>query len=131
MTNRTSDNEIELTVASLTPQQCEQDRWLTMARYSTDLAAAKNADERVACVERILTKFRDVPSLQPGQQDSAVHAGFAAKTFLEALIKAEAKEQAASMETGSVASVTTENVFNEWIDEWLPPSRSAGRARRQ
>ncbi len=130
MTNRTNDND-DLTRASLTPQQCEQDRWLTMARYSTVLAAAKNADERVACVETILTKFRDVPSLKPGQEESAVHAGFAAKTFLEALIKAETKEQAASMETASVASATTENVFNEWIDEWLPSSRSAARARRQ
>lgn len=112
MTNEMSDNDIQFRGVSLTPEEREQDRWLTMARCSMILATAKSADERMACIETIFDKFRDVPNQQPNLQDTAAYARYAAKTFLESLVKLEGKQPA--------ASATTENVFNEWIDEWLP-----------
>lgn len=121
MTNNMRDNEIKFPGEYLTPEQREQDRWLTMASYSNVMTSAKSADERMACVKAILDKFRDVPSRQPSQQDPAAYARFAAKALLEALIKPEGKHETA---TENQFSVTTENVFNEWIDEWLPPSRA-------
>jgi hypothetical protein len=121
MTNQMSDNEIKFRGEYLRPEQCEQDRWLTMARCSMILTTAKSADERMACMETIFDKFRDVPNQQPNLQDTAAYARFAAKTLLEALIKSEGKQEAASVATGNVFSAATENVFNEWIDEWLPP----------
>ena len=116
MTNQMGDNEIEFPGEHLTPEQHEQDRWRTMACCSIIMTTAKSPDERMACVETILDKFRDVPNQQPSQQDTAAYARFAVKTLLEALIKPEGKQEA--------ASVATENVFNEWIDEWLPPPRA-------
>ena len=113
MTNQMGDNEIEFPGEHLTPEQHEQDRWRTMACCSIIMTTAKSPDERMACVETILDKFRDVPNQQPSQQDTAAYARFAVKTLLEALIKPEGKQEA--------GSVATENVFNEWIDEWLPP----------
>jgi hypothetical protein len=120
MTNQMSDNEIEFPREYLTPEQREQDRWLTMACCSIIMTTAKSADERTACVETIFDKFRDVPNQQPTPQDTAAYARFAAKRFLEALIKPEGRQASASAATGNVFSVATENVFNEWIDEWLP-----------
>jgi hypothetical protein len=113
MTNQMADNEIEFPGEHLTPEQHERDRWQTMACCSIIMTTAKSPDERMACVETILDKFRDVPNQQPSQQDKAAYARFAVKTLLEALIKPEGEQEA--------ASVATENVFNEWIDEWLPP----------
>ena len=129
MTNQMGDNEIEFPGEYLTPEQREQDRWLTMACCSIIMTTAKSADERMACMETIFDKFRDVPNQQPNLQDTAAYARFAARTLLEALIKPEGKQEAASGATGNVfsgatgnvSSVATENVFNEWIDEWLPP----------
>jgi hypothetical protein len=112
MTNEMSDNDIQFRGVSLTPEEREQDRWLTMARCSMILATAKSSDERMACIETIFDKFRDVPNQQPNLQDTAAYARYAAKMFLESLVKLEGKQPA--------ASATTENVFNEWIDEWLP-----------
>jgi hypothetical protein len=124
MTNQMGDNEIELTGEHRTPEQREHDRWLTMARCSIIMTTAKSADERMACVKTVLDKFRDVPNQQPSQQDTAAFARFAAKAFLEALVKTEGKQSAVSGTTEKVHSVATENVFNEWIDEWLPPSHA-------
>jgi uncharacterized protein YfaT (DUF1175 family) len=121
MTSQMGDDEIKLTGEHRTPEQREQDRWLTMARCSVIMTTAKSADERMACVETVLDKFRDVPNQQPSQQDTAAYARFAARTFLEALIKSEGKQKAASVAAEKAFSVATENVFNEWIDEWLPP----------
>jgi hypothetical protein len=118
MTNQIGDNEIKLPGEYLTSEQREQDRWLTMARCSIIMTTANSADERMACVETILDKFRDVPNQQPSQQDTAAYARFAAKTLLGALIKPQGKQEAA---TENAFSVATENVFNEWIDEWQPP----------
>jgi uncharacterized protein YfaT (DUF1175 family) len=78
----------------------------------------------MACVETVLDKFRDAPSQQPSQQDTSAYARFAARMFLEALVQAEGEQAAATGTTESVHSVATENVFNEWIDAWLPPSRA-------
>jgi hypothetical protein len=120
MTNQMSDNEIKFPREDLTPEKRDQDRWLTMACCSIIMTTAKSADERMACVETIFDKFRDVPNQQPNLQDTAAYARFAAKTLLEALIKPEGMQEAASAATGNVFSVATEDVFNEWIDEWLP-----------
>ena len=81
----------------------------------------------MAYVEAILDKFRDVPNQQPGQQDTAAYARFAAKTFLEALTKSEGRQEAAAAE--NMFSVANENVFNEWIDEWLPSPDAAPLTR--
>jgi uncharacterized protein YfaT (DUF1175 family) len=116
--------EIELTGEHQTPEQREHDRWLTMARCSIIMTTANSADERMACVKTVLDKFRDVPNQQPSQQDTAAFARFAAKAFLEAIVKAEGKQEAVSRTTEKVHSVATENVFNEWIDEWLPPPQA-------
>lgn len=120
MTNQTNDNNIKFPGVELTPEQREQDRWLTMARCSMILTTAKSADERMACMETMFDKFRDVPNQQPNLQDTTAYARFAAKTLLESLLKLEGKQPAASAATETVFSVATENVFNEWIDEWLP-----------
>jgi hypothetical protein len=119
MTKEMSDDDIKFRGVNLTPEQCEQGRWLTMARCSMILTTAKSADERMSCMETILDKFRDVPNQQPNLQDTAAYARYAAKTFLESLIKLDGKQPSASA-TEHMSSVATENVFNEWIDEWLP-----------
>jgi hypothetical protein len=120
MTNRISDDKIQFPGEHLTPEQREQDRWLTMVRCSVAMTTAKSADERTACVEAVLDKFRDVPNRQPSPRDTAAYARFAVKTLLETLVK----QEAASAATRNVSSVATENVFNEWIDEWLPSPRA-------
>lgn len=119
MTNQIRDNDIKLPGEHLTSEQREQDRWLTMVRCSIAMTTAQSADERRAYVEAVLDKFRDVPNQQPSPRDTTAYARFAVKTFLEALIKPERKH-----ESENVFSVATESVFNEWIDEWLPPSRA-------
>lgn len=124
MMNQMGENEIKFPGVDLTPEQREQDRWLTMARCSMILTTAKSADERTACVETIFDKFRDVPNQQPNLRDTAAYARFAAKTLLEALIKLDGKQATASAANESVFSVATENVFNEWIDEWLVPGQA-------
>jgi hypothetical protein len=124
MTSHIGDNDIKFSGEYSTAEQHEQDRWVTMARCSVLMATAKSADERMACVATVLDKFRDVPNQQPSQQDTAAFARCAAKAFLEAIVKAEGKQEADSGTTENVHSVATENVFNEWIDEWLPPSHA-------
>lgn len=116
MTKQIGDNEIKFTSEFVTPEQREQDRWRTMACCSVLMTTAKSADQRVACMATILDAFRDVPNQQPSQRDTAAYARFAAKTLLEALVKTEGRQEGA---TENVFSATTENVFNEWIDEWL------------
>lgn len=121
MTKRSRDNATRVPEAPKTLEHREQDRWLTMARCSRAITTANSAGERMACMEAIREAFRDVPDQQPGEQDTTAYARFAAKTLLEALTKPEA-----SVATGNMFSATTENVFNEWIDEWLPPANGAG-----
>lgn len=114
MTNQMDNKEIKFPGDYLTPEQREQERWMTMASCSVAMMTAKNAGERIVCVEAILDKFRDVPDEQPNRQDTTAYARFAAKVLLEALTKPEATQE--------TKLVATENVFNEWIDAWLPSS---------
>ena len=100
MTKQTSDNVIEFPGEYLMEQR-QRDRWLTIASCSIVIGS----DEPMACVEMILDKFGDVPN-------QIVHMLFAPKTPPEALIKPDRMQEA--------ASAATENVFNEWIDAWLP-----------
>jgi hypothetical protein len=117
MTYRIGDSILGFEGDNLTPEQREQDRWLTMANCSIMMAAAGSAEERMACLRTIFEKFSDVPNGQPDPEDTAAYARFAVKTLLGTLIKpANVQER---------VSVTTENVFNEWIDAWLVQSSHA------
>jgi hypothetical protein len=111
MTNRTTDNVIEFPREYLLEQR-QRDRWMTIACCSVVMGS----DEPTAYVQMILDKFGDAPNRQPNAADIVAHVRFAARMLPEALIQREDMDAAAS----AVQLVPTENVFNEWIDAWLP-----------
>lgn len=107
MNNRLGANVIEFPAEYLTEQR-KLDRWMAI----TSCSIVMGSDEPMACVEMILDKFGDAPT--PG---TVAHVCFAAKTLPEALINPDGMHEAGSTE-GEL--VLTENVYNEWIDAWLP-----------
>ncbi len=107
MNNRFGANVIEFPAEYLTEQR-KLDRWMAI----TSCSIVMGSDEPMACVEMILDKFGDAPT--PG---TVAHVCFTARTMPAALIDPDDVLSAASAETGHLL---TENVYNEWIDAWLP-----------
>lgn len=110
MTNQTGNNVIEFPAEYLMEQR-QQDRWLTIASCSIVMGS----DEPMAYVDMILDKFGDGPSRSPA--DIIAHARFSARTPPGGLVEPEGEHGAAS---AAAELGLSENVFNEWIDAWLP-----------
>ncbi len=108
MTNSTTDNVIEFPREYLLEQR-QRERWLTIACCSIVMGS----DEQTTYVQMILDQFGDAPNRKPNAADIVAHVRFAARTLPEALIQREDMDAAVQL-------VPTENVFNEWIDAWLP-----------
>lgn len=109
MMNQTSDNVIEFPREYLLEQR-QRERWLTIAACSIVMGSD---DGPSTYVRMILDKFGDAPNQKPTAADIIVHTRFAAKAIPHALLQPDRFDEATS-------GATEENVYNEWIDAWLP-----------